>query len=166
MRIEGGVFTGRGEDRSGAEHRQNGIEGGESTGIADFERDNCGLGYPSHGSKRPLRQFLALSEDGYLLADGISGGEIPTTKRPPEGIESLGPGGEVPEASFELSDGGKRDTRGGGHRGLGETAPVAEFPELHSETILEQFIYQSTGERFPERNRFFTFFARENFASR
>ena len=54
-----------------------------------------------------MRQFLSLSEDGYLLADGISGGEIPTTKRPPEGIESLGPGGEVSEAAFELSDGGK-----------------------------------------------------------
>ena len=52
-----------------------------------------------------MRQFLSFSEDGYLLADGISGGEIPTTKRPPEGIESLGPGGEVSEALFELSDG-------------------------------------------------------------
>ena len=107
MRVEGGVFTGRGEDRSGAEHRQNGIEGGESTGIADFECDNCWLGYSRHGGKRPLRQFLALSEDSYLPTDGITGGEIPTTKRPPEGIESLGPGGEVPEAAFELSDGGK-----------------------------------------------------------
>ena len=113
-----------------------------------------------------MRQFLSLSEDGDLPTDGITGGEIPTTKRPPEGIESFGPGGEVSEASFELSDGGKRDTGGGGHRGLGETGSLTEFPELHSETILEQFIYQSTGERFPERNRFFTIFARENFASR
>jgi hypothetical protein len=54
-----------------------------------------------------LRQFLALSEDGYLPTDGITGGQIPTTKGPPEGIESLGPGGEVSKASFELSDGGK-----------------------------------------------------------
>ena len=107
MRVEGGVFTGRGEDRSGTEHGQNGVEGRQSAGIADFERDNCGLGYSRHGGKRPLRQFLSLSEDGYLLADEISGGEIPTTKRPPEGIESLGPGGEVSEAAFELSDGGK-----------------------------------------------------------
>ena len=89
MRGEGGVFTGSGQDRSGTEHCQNGIEGRESAGIADFERDDRGLGYSSHGSKRPLRQFLSLSEDGYLLADGISGGEIPTTKGPPESIESL-----------------------------------------------------------------------------
>jgi hypothetical protein len=54
-----------------------------------------------------LRQFLSLSEDGDLPTNGISGWEIPTTKRPPEGIESLGPGGEVPEAAFELSDCGK-----------------------------------------------------------
>ena len=54
-----------------------------------------------------MRQFLSLSEDGYLLADEISGGEIPTTKCPPEGIEGFGPGGEVSEAAFELSDGGK-----------------------------------------------------------
>ena len=89
-----------------------------------------------------MRQFLSLSEDSYLPTDGITGGEIPTTKRPPEGIESLGPGGEVPEASFELSDGGKRDTRSGGHHGLGETGPLAEFPELHSKAVLERFIYQ------------------------
>ena len=107
MRVEGGVFTGRGQDRSGTEHGQNGVEGRESAGIADFERDNCGLGYSRHGGKRPLRQFLSLSEDGYLLADEISGGEIPTTKCPPEGIEGFGPGGEVSEAAFELSDGGK-----------------------------------------------------------
>ena len=107
MRVEGKVFTGRGQDRSGTEHGQNGVERGESTGIADFERDDGGLGYSSHGSKRPLRQFLSLSKDGYLPTDGITCWEIPTTKRPPEGIESLGPGGEVPEASFELSDGGK-----------------------------------------------------------
>ncbi len=107
MRVERGVFTGRGQDRSGAEHRQNGIEGRESAGIADFERDDRGLCYSSHSSKRPLRQFLSLSEDGYLPTDGISGGEIPTTKRPPEGIECLGPGGEVSEAAFELSDGRK-----------------------------------------------------------
>ena len=142
MRVEGGVFTGRGQDRSGTEHGQNGIEGRESTGITDFERDNCGLGYSSHGSKRPLRQFLSLSKDGYLLADGITGGEIPTTKRPPEGIESLGPGGEVPEAAFELSDGGEGDARGGGHRSLGKTGSLTEFPELNSKAVLERFIYQ------------------------
>jgi hypothetical protein len=87
-----------------------------------------------------LRQFLSLSEDGYLPTNGISSGEIPTTKGPPEGIESFGPGGEVPEASFELSDGGKGDARGGGHRGLGETTPFAEFTELNSKTILERFL--------------------------
>jgi hypothetical protein len=54
-----------------------------------------------------LRQVLSLSEDGYLPTDGISCGEIPTAKAPPEGIECLGPGGEVSEAAFELSDGGK-----------------------------------------------------------
>jgi hypothetical protein len=54
-----------------------------------------------------LRQFLALSEDGYLPTNGITCWEIPTTKGPPEGIESLGPGCEVAEASFQLSDGGK-----------------------------------------------------------
>ena len=100
-------FHRRGQDRSGTEHCQNGIEGRESAGIADFERDDRGLGYSGPGSKRPLRQYLALSEDGYLLADEISGGEIPTTKCPPEGIEGFGPGGEVSEAAFELSDGGK-----------------------------------------------------------
>lgn len=107
MRVEGGVFTGRGQDRSGTEHGQNGIEGRESAGIADFERDDGGLGYSSHGSKRPLRQFLAFSEGGYLPTDGITGGEIPTTKGPPEGIESLGPGGEVSQSTLQLSDGGK-----------------------------------------------------------
>ena len=107
MRVEGGVFTGRGQDRSGTEHGQNGVERGESTGIADFERDDGGLGYSSHGSKRPLRQFLALSEDGYLPTNGITGGQIPTTKGPPEGIESLGPGGEVSQSTLQLSDGGK-----------------------------------------------------------
>jgi hypothetical protein len=54
-----------------------------------------------------LRQFLALSEDGYLPTDGITGGQIPTTKGPPEGIESLGPGGEVSQSTLQLSDGGK-----------------------------------------------------------
>lgn len=107
MRVKGGVFTGRGQDRSGTEHGQNCVERGESTGIADFERDDGGLGYSSHGSKRPLRQFLALSEDGYLPTNGISSGEIPTTKGPPEGIESLGPGGEVSQSTLQLSDGGK-----------------------------------------------------------
>ena len=85
---------------------------------------------------------MAFSKQCDLSADGISGGEIPTTKRPPECIECLGPGGEVPEAAFELSDGGEGDTRGRGHRGLGETAPFAEFPELHSKAVLERFIYQ------------------------
>ena len=140
MRVEGGVFTGRGEDRSGAEHRQNGIEGRESAGIADFECDNCGLGYSSHGGKRPLRQFLSLSEDGDLPTNGISGWEIPTTKRPPKGIECLGPSGEVSEAAFELSDGGEGDARGGGHRGLGKTGSLTEFPELNSKALLERFL--------------------------
>ena len=142
MRVEGGVFTRRGEDRSGAEHRQNGIEGRESAGLADFERDDRGLGDSGHGSKRPLRQFLSFSEDGYLPTDGISGGEIPTTKGPPEGIESLGPGGEVSQSTLELSDGGEGNARGGGHRGLGETSSLTEFPELNSKAVLERFIYQ------------------------
>ena len=142
MRVEGGVFTGRGEDRSGTEHGQNGIEGRQSAGIADFERDNCWLGYSRHGGKRPLRQFLSLSEDGYLPTNGITGGEIPTTKRPPEGIESLGPGVEVSQSTLQLSDGGEGNARGGGHRGLCKTGSLTEFPELNSKAVLERFIYQ------------------------
>ncbi len=91
-----------------------------------------------------MRQFLSLSEVSHLPTDGISGGESPTAKGPPEGIECLGPGGEVSKASFELSDGGKRDSRSGGHRGLGETGSLTEFPELNSKAVLEQFIYQRT----------------------
>jgi hypothetical protein len=95
-----------------------------------------------------LRQFLSLSENGYLPTDGISGWEIPTAKGPPEGIESLGPGGEVPEAAFQLSDGGEGNARGAGHRDLGETTPFAEFTELHTKTVLERFFYQRSGESF------------------
>ena len=62
-----------------------------------------------------MGELLAFPEDGDLSTYGIPSGEIPSSKRPPEGIEGLGPGSEVSEAAFELSDGGKGDTRGGGH---------------------------------------------------
>jgi hypothetical protein len=91
-----------------------------------------------------LGEFLAFPEDGNLPTDGIPRGEIPTSKRPPEGIEGLGPSGEVSKATFELSDGRKRNARGGGHRGLGEAGPFAEFPELRSKAVLEFFLYQKT----------------------
>ena len=93
-----------------------------------------------------MRQFLSLSEDGYLPTDGITGGEIPTTKRPPEGIEGFGPGVKVSQSTLQLSDGGEGDARGVGHHGLGETGPLTEFPELHSKAVLERFIcHQAAG---------------------
>jgi hypothetical protein len=42
-----------------------------------------------------------------MPTDGIPGWEVPISKRPSERIEGLGPSGEVSEASFGFSDGGK-----------------------------------------------------------
>ena len=67
-----------------------------------------------------MRLFLALSVDGDLPTNEISGGDAPTTERPHEGIECLGPDGEVSQSTLQLSDGGEGNALGGGHRGLGE----------------------------------------------
>ena len=161
MFVEGGFFTGGRQDWPGSEYGQDGVQGSESPGVPDFERDDGRVGQPRHGGQRALGELLAFPENGDLPTDGIPRGEIPTSKRPPEGIEGLGPGCEVSEATFELSDGRKRDARGGRHRGLGETGPFAEFSELHPETILELFLYQRTVGHLQKRKRIFISSARE-----
>ena len=161
MFVEGGFFTGGRQEWPGPEYGQDGVQGGESPGVPDFEGDDGRVGQPRHGGQRALGELLAFPENGDLLTDGIPGGEIATSKRPPERIEGLRPSGEVSEATFELSDGGKRDARGGRHRGLGETGPFPEFPKLHPQSVLEQFLYQMTVGYLQKRKRIFTSSARK-----
>jgi hypothetical protein len=97
----------------------------------------------------------------YLNRVRIPGGEVLTSKRPLEDFKGFGPCGDVFGAAFELSNGGKRDARASGHRGLGETGPFAEFLELCPETVLEQFLFQKTVGCLQKRKCVFTISARE-----